>query len=133
MDPELFLIIPKGHPLSDKNQLDLHEVARDPFILFKPETALYDVIEKLFKDAGFHPVMSFEAFDERTVAGLVGANLGVAHIPFFPGIDREKVSLVHVGNPHCSIGIQMVFRTSGYTSPAFEQFKTYVENALSLG
>lgn len=104
----------------------------DPFILYKSETALHDVIEKLCHDAGFHPTMSFEAFEERTVAGLVGAKLGVALIPFVQGLDMQKISLIHVRKPHCLLGIQMVYRTNGYISPAATHFKSYAENTLGL-
>ncbi|TGE33861.1 LysR family transcriptional regulator [Desulfosporosinus sp. Sb-LF] len=129
MNQELFLIVHKDHRLADRKQVDLCEVASDPFVLYKPETALHDVIEKLCLDAGFQPIMSFEAFEERTVAGLVGAKFGVALIPFMPGLDLEKVSLIRVCKPHCIIGIQMVWRTDGYMSPAVTQFKSFVENS----
>ncbi|MBI4856116.1 MAG: LysR family transcriptional regulator [Acetobacterium woodii] len=130
MYQELFLIVPKSHPLSNRKKIDLHEVAGDPFILFKPESSLHDVIAKLFQDAGFRPMMSFEVYDERTVAGLVGANLGVALIPFFPGLDKNKVSQIPVGSPNCSVSNQMVYQTDGYISPVFAQFKSFVESTL---
>jgi len=130
MDQELFLVVPKSHPLSNRKLIDLHEVAGDSFILYKSESSLHDVIAKLFQDAGFHPMMSFEVYDERTVAGLVGANLGVALIPFFPGLDRKKVSQIPVGSPNCSVSNLMVYQTDGYISPVFAQFKSFVENTL---
>jgi hypothetical protein len=76
--------------------------------------------------------MSFEAFEERTAAGLVGAKLGVALIPFVPGLDMEKVSLIHVRNPRCLLKIQMVCREDGYVSPALMHFKSYVEKGISF-
>ena len=130
IDQELFLVVPKSHPLSNRKKIDLHEVAGDSFILFKPESSLHDVIAKIFQDAGFRPMMSFDVSDERTVAGLVGANLGVALIPFFPGLDRKKVSQIPVGSPNCSVSNLMVYQTDGYISPVFAQFKSFVENTL---
>jgi len=132
MNQELFLIVNKDHILADKREVDLCEVADDPFVLYKPETSLHDVIDKFCHEAGFHPSMSFEAFDEKIVAGLVGAKLGVSLIPFIPGLDMQKVSLIHVHKPDCLIGIQMVYRTNGYTSPALKHFISYVENAAYL-
>lgn len=132
MNQELFLIVHKDHRLANNMQVDLCEASNNPFILYKSETALHDVVEKLCHDAGFHPTMSFEAFEERTVAGLVGAKLGVALIPFVPGLDMQKVSLIHVRKPHCLIEIQMVYRTNGYISPALTHFKSYVENTQGL-
>ena len=79
--------------------MDLAEAANEPFVLFKKETALYDVIETLCHEAGFNPKMSFEGFEENTIAGLVGANFGVALIPFTPGLDRNKISLIQIRKP----------------------------------
>lgn len=128
MNQELFLIVNKDHILADKREVDLCEVADEPFVLYKPETSLHDVIDGFCHDAGFHPSMSFEAFDERIVAGLVGAKFGVSLIPFIPGLDMQKVALIHVHKPHCLVGIQMVYRANGYMSPALKHFISYVEN-----
>lgn len=130
MNQELFLIVNKDHRLAHREQIDLCEVAKDPFVLYRPETSLHDVIEKLCQDAGFRPTKSFEAFEERTVAGLVGAKFGVALIPFVPGLDMEKVSLIRVREPRCLIEIQMVWRSHGYMSPALRRFKSYVESTF---
>ena len=114
---ELFLIVPIDHRLAGVDEVDLSEVAHDPFVLFKPETAVRDVTERLCHEAGFHPKMSFEGFEESTVAGLVGAKFGVALIPFIPGLDRQKISLIRIRKPHSVREIRMVWRTNGYMSP----------------
>lgn len=130
MNLDLFLIVHKGHRLASEEEIDLCEVANDPFVLYKPESAMHDVIEKICHDAGFHPTMSFEAFEERTIAGLVGAKFGVALIPFISGLDPEKVSLIRVRKPQCLISIQMAWRTNEYMSPAVTHFKSYVESTI---
>jgi len=132
MQQELFLIVYKDHRLAFKDQVDLSELANDPFVLYKPESVLHDMVEKICHDAGFHPQKSFEAFEERTVAGLVGAKFGVALIPFVPGLDMQKVSLIRIRKPHSLIVIQMVWRTNGYISPAVTHFKSFAENTLRI-
>ncbi|MFJ7975833.1 LysR family transcriptional regulator [Peribacillus sp. NPDC096379] len=127
---ELFLIVPVNHRLAGTDEIDLCEVANDPFVLFKPETAMHDVIERLCHEAGFHPKMAFEGFEERIVAGLVGAKFGVALIPFIPGLDKKKISLIRIRKPQSVRVIQMVWRTNGYMPPAVERFKTFVEKTI---
>lgn len=129
---ELFLIVPKNHRFADKEEVDLCELADDPFVLYRRESALRDVIEELCQEAGFHPKMSFESFEESTIAGLVGAKLGVALIPFILGLNMQKVSLIRVRKPKCLVLIQMVWRTNGYMSPAVASFKSYIENTMIL-
>jgi LysR family transcriptional regulator, transcription activator of glutamate synthase operon len=129
---ELFLIVPVNHRLAGADEIDLCEVANDPFVLFKPETAMHDVIERLCHEAGFHPKMSFEGFEERTVAGLVGAKFGVALIPFIPGLDKKKISLIRIRKPQSVRVIRMVWRTNGYMPPAVGRFKTFVEKTMQF-
>jgi DNA-binding transcriptional LysR family regulator len=129
---ELFLIVPNNHRLAGRKEVYLSEVANDSFVLFKPETAMRDVIEKICHKAGFHPKMSFEGFEERTVAGLVGEKFGVALIPFIPGLDKNKISMIRIKEPQSVRVIQMVWRTNGYMSPAVLRFKTFVEMTMRL-
>ncbi len=124
---ELFLIVPAAHRLAGKEQVHLSEVADDPFILFKPQTALHDLIENLCHEAGFQPRKVFEGYEERTVSDLVGANLGVAIVPHIPNLDKSKISILRIQSPKCVRVIQMVWRTNGYMSPAATNFKEFVE------
>ena len=128
---ELFLIVPSGHRLADKKEVDLVEVSKDPFIFFKQDTALRDVIDKLCEETGFKPKIVFEGLEERTVVDLVAANLGVALTPFSPNIDVGKVSLIRVREPKCFLNIYMVWKAKGYMSPAVTTFKNFaMENAM---
>ena len=127
MSEELFLIVPAAHRLAGKEWVNLSEVADDPFIFFKPQTALHDLIENLCHEAGFLPRKVFEGYEERTVSDLVGANLGVAIVPYIPNLDKSKISMVRVRSPKCFRVIQMVWRLNGYMSPAVMNFKEFVE------
>ncbi|MFJ7727334.1 LysR substrate-binding domain-containing protein [Neobacillus sp. NPDC097160] len=124
---ELFLIVPVAHRLAGTERVNLSEVADEPFIFFKPQTALHDLIENLCNEAGFHPRKVFEGYEERTVSDLVGANLGVAIVPYIPNLDESKISMVRVQSPKCFRVIQMVWRLNGYMSPAVINFKEFVE------
>jgi DNA-binding transcriptional LysR family regulator len=127
LSEELFLIVPVGHKLAGKEWVNLSEVADEPFIFFKPQTALHDLIENLCNEAGFLPRKVFEGYEERTVSDLVGANLGVAIVPYIPNFDESKISMVRVKSPKCFRVIQMVWRLNGYMSPAVMNFKEFVK------
>ncbi|WP_066307563.1 LysR family transcriptional regulator [Bacillus sp. FJAT-29814] len=127
LSEELFLIVPASHRLAEKERINLSEVADEPFILFKPQTALHDLIENLCHEAGFHPRKVFEGYEERTVSDLVGANFGVAIVPHIPNLDKSKISMIQVQSPKCFRVIQMVWRRNGYMSPAVTNFKEFVE------
>ncbi|WP_047154145.1 LysR family transcriptional regulator [Aneurinibacillus tyrosinisolvens] len=127
INEELFLIVPKDHHLADKKEVDLSEVAHEPFVHYKHETGLREVIDKLCRRAGFQPEVYFEGSEDTMIAGLVAANFGVALIPFLPGLDMTKISLLHIREPQCRRVIQMAWRSNGYMSPAFVRFKNFVK------
>lgn len=125
---ELFLIVPVGHRLAGKEEVDLREVADEPFITFKPGTALHDLIKELCEEAGFQPKIIFEGFEERTVVDLVGANFGVALVPKVPDLDEKKVAVIHINSTNSYRTIQMIWKTHGYQSPAVKNFIGFVKN-----
>ncbi len=129
---ELFIIVPKDHPLAERTRVDLLQVADEPFISFKSETALRDVIDSLCQEAGFKPKIIFEGIDERTVVGLVGAKLGIALVPKTPELDRDKIEMISVQKPTCLRTIHAVWRTEGYMPPVLQRFKTFIESTMGL-
>ncbi|TAN22376.1 MAG: LysR family transcriptional regulator, partial [Actinomycetota bacterium] len=131
-EDELYLIVPNNHRLSGLRETSLAALADEPFVLFKAETALRDVIEDLCRKAGFYPKVSFEGIDEKTVAGLVGANFGVALIPLSPDLDEEKISVIKIVNPICSRQIHLVWRARGYMPPVVRLFKNFIESTMKL-
>lgn len=130
IDEQLFLIVPKQHRLANREEVELREVADDPFVLYKQESGIRDVIENLCQEAGFKPNATFEGVGDATIAGFVAAHFGVALIPFIPGLDMEKISLLTVSKPRCRRVIQMVWRTDRYMTPAVTHFKRFVERGI---
>lgn len=127
VDEELFLIVPKSHRLAEKQQVELHEVANDPFVTYRHESGLREVIDHLCQEAGFTPHVTFEGVGDATIAGFVAANFGVALIPFIPGLDMNKMTLLRVTEPQCRRTIHMAWRTDRYMSPAVRHFKQFIE------
>ncbi|MDR7314716.1 LysR family transcriptional regulator [Brevibacillus nitrificans] len=132
IDEQLYLIVPKKHRLADMKEVELKEVANEPFVSYKHESGIREVIENLCQKAGFKPNVTFEGVGDATIAGFVAANFGVALIPFIPGLDMSKISILTVSEPRCQRVIQMVWRTDRYMSPAVIHFKKFVEQSHSL-
>jgi DNA-binding transcriptional LysR family regulator len=126
VNEELFLIVPKNHTLSQQKHVNLEEVANEPFVIYKHESVLREVIDRLCHDAGFKPIIAFEGVEDTTIAGLVAANFGIALIPYLPGLDLSKVSILRICEPKCRRLIYMAWRTNGYMSPAAVHFKDFV-------
>lgn len=123
---ELFVIVPKEHKLSKRSDIKLNELVDESFISFKKELALGEITERLFKEAGFTPHVTFEGEEIGTIAGLVAAKLGIAIIPHIKGLDMTEIVQLRVSEPLCQRVIGMAWVKGRYLSPAAKRFKQFV-------
>jgi DNA-binding transcriptional LysR family regulator len=77
----LRLAVRRDHPLADRGQVRLAEVAAEPFISLRPASGLRRQTDELCQRAGFRPDVIFEGDDLSNVRGFVAASLGVAVLP----------------------------------------------------
>lgn len=77
----LALAVPADHPVAQRRQVGLAEVADEPFIAMHPDFGMRRILEELSAAAHFRPRITFESSELGTVAGLVAAGLGVAVLP----------------------------------------------------
>ena len=75
--------MPKQHPLSKENEIQVSMLQNQPFIVVSrniwPE--LYDDIVTLCRNAGFSLQIKQEATEYQTVLGLIAAGIGIAVVP----------------------------------------------------
>ena len=77
----LRLALPRDHPLAGLRQIQLADVAGEPFIGLRSASALRRLTDALCLRAGFQPDVIFEGDDLSNVRGFVAAGLGVAVVP----------------------------------------------------
>lgn len=80
---ELVACLPEAHPLANKANIDLSEIAREDFIMFARDVspANYDHVIACMHQAGIHPRTSHAARQWLTVVALVSTGWGVALVP----------------------------------------------------
>ncbi len=76
------VLLPAEHPLADKANLKLRDLAATPFVLFPRSlnTGFYDRILAAFSRAGVTPHIAEEVWPRANGIGLVRAGLGVTFI-----------------------------------------------------
>jgi DNA-binding transcriptional LysR family regulator len=79
LDDEVRLAVPEGHPVSGQENVDLADLAGEPWIAGCPRCRGH--LLQLTHDAGFRPDVAYETEDYVAVMGLVAEGLGVALIP----------------------------------------------------
>jgi LysR family transcriptional regulator, transcription activator of glutamate synthase operon len=77
----LELAVPPDHPLAARDQIQLAEVAAEPFVALSATSEFREISDRLCSEAGFSPAIAFEADDVATIRALVGAGLGIAILP----------------------------------------------------
>ncbi|MBV6272263.1 LysR family transcriptional regulator [Alcaligenaceae bacterium CGII-47] len=75
--------LPDTHPLAHNQDVALHELSNDQFVMFVRELSPYnyDNILAVCARSGFYPKMRFAARQWLTVAAMVANGLGVALVP----------------------------------------------------
>lgn len=80
MEP-LRLALPRDHQFAGRPGIRLADLADQPFVSLRAESALRRLGDDLCERAGFRPAVVFEGEDLSTVRGFVAAGLGVAIVP----------------------------------------------------
>ena len=79
----MMVALPTGHVLAGNGEIDLTQLAKDPFILFPRSIGptLYDTIIDACRQAGFEPHVDQFAPQISSIVNLVAAELGVSIVP----------------------------------------------------
>jgi DNA-binding transcriptional LysR family regulator len=79
-DP-LLVACPPEHPLAGRDQVELAELAADPFVDFQPDWGLRMLVDQQLAAAGVDRHTALEVNDVPTLLELVAHGLGVALVP----------------------------------------------------
>ena len=122
---ELFVIVPTTHPLAMQESVKLDEVKNEPFIAIKKGNSLRQLVDEFFLDAGIELKTTFAAEEMHTVAGFVGAGMGISLIPNIKGLDHYKVKRLKV-EPPCYRSVGVSWAKNRYLPPAVVEFRQYL-------
>jgi DNA-binding transcriptional LysR family regulator len=81
LEDPMYLALPGGHRLADRQRLRLQDLRDDAWIQTSRDSACARHVVRSCVAAGFEPNVSFESDDYQTIQGLVAAGVGVALIP----------------------------------------------------
>lgn len=93
VDEPYHVVLPKGHPLSDQECVDLGQLASESWVYSDIQNGgpCAESLDDAFAAAGLAPRVVLEADDSYTAQGFVAAGIGVALEP------RLAVGVVHPG------------------------------------
>lgn len=124
---ELFLIVPSGHHLAHYESVTLQEIADETFVLLEKGNGIRGITDRLFRESGISPEITFEGEEVHTVVAFVAAGLGVTLIPDFKGIDWSRLSRIRIRSENCERVIGLASVEGRYISPAAKRFRQFIK------
>ncbi|MCM3389946.1 LysR family transcriptional regulator [Ureibacillus chungkukjangi] len=125
-EEELFLIVPKSHPLASANEVSLKDFAGEPFISIKQGNTLRKSVDDLYKQEGYQLNVAFEGEEVHTITGLVESGLGVSLIPYIKGLEQYQIQLLKVNAPNCRREIGLAYINKHFKSAATKLLEDYI-------
>lgn len=123
---ELFLVIPKGHRLARRGEIDIHEVKDEPFILTNRKSGLRRMIGNIFREMKIRPKVAFEAEDCNVAITFVSLQYGLSIIPVTPNLGNPDVVGVRFKNPEFSRTVYMAWMPSRNLSPVVRRVRDFI-------
>lgn len=129
---ELVVIVPKDHPLADKNTIDLVETLPYPQILFTKKSGLRPIVDNLFRQIGEQPKVAYEVEEDQVIAGLVSNNFGIAVSPNMSILNFMNVKVLQIANPSPERMFYLAVMKDKYLAPAVQEFKNFVIEHIQI-
>lgn len=129
---ELVLIVPNGHPLCTRDEIDLADTLPYPHIGFSRRSGLRPIIDKLFKECKGQPQYTYEVEEDQAVAGLVSAGFGIAVVPHMALLAYMPVQIIRIVNPTWERMFYMCSLKDVYQAPAINDFKEFVKRHATV-
>lgn len=123
---KLVVIVPETHPLAEKNEIDLVDTLPYPQIMFSKRSGLRRIIDEIFQKCEGKYTVAYTVSEDQSVAGLVGANFGIAVVPDMEVLYTLPVKVIQISSPSVKRHFYMATLKDVYEPPLIKEFKKYV-------
>ena len=125
-EQKLVVIVPEGHPLAEREAINLEETLPYPQIYFAKGSGIRNVVDRLFEDIEAKPQISCETEEDQVIAGLVAGGFGIAAVPYMDMLMKLDISILEIEYPPYRREFFMVQNNDAYLSPAAAAFRDFV-------
>jgi DNA-binding transcriptional LysR family regulator len=124
-EQQLVVVVPHGHAFARRARVRLLEVAEEDFVTVPPGFGFRRLVDELFASAGRMPQIAFESQDLATIAGLVGAGLGVAVLPEHLAVTSRTVG-VPLDDVSARRTVGLTWRTDRPLAPPAARLRDFI-------
>jgi DNA-binding transcriptional LysR family regulator len=134
MEEDLKLILHPSHPLAEREEVQLTELANESFILFNKDFVLNDRIIQACNAAGFNPHIISESSQQSFIEEMVAFKLGISLLPESICHNLNKnVKSVQVVNPSISWNLAFIWGKNQYFSYAAKEWLQFTKERITKG
>lgn len=131
MEEDLKLILHPSHPLANKDEVNLAELAEESFIMFNKDFVLHDRIIYSCQSAGFNPHIISKSSQWAFIEEMVSWNLGVSLLPESLCNQLSKnVKAISITNPSIRWELAIIWNKNQYHSFAAKEWLEFTKNHL---
>ena len=123
---EYVLIVPKNHPLANKEEVYLSDLKNEYFIAYNNKSS--DVGKSYSDLIGYTPKIYAEPSESSILSGLVAAGAGIAIILNTPLINTNNISVIKIKDKIDDKSIYMVWNKNIIHNKNKMEFKNYALN-----
>jgi len=119
-EDDLRAVLHADHPLADRPQVTLAELAAERFILFGDEFTLHHLIREACAKAGFTPEVVLETSQWDFMTAMVAARFGIAFLPenICKKLDDPALRTIPLAATDARWRLAMIWRKDRYLSYA---------------
>lgn len=134
MEEDLKLILHPSHPLAEREEVQLAELANESFILFNKDFVLNDRIILSCNNVGFNPHIISESSQQSFIEEMVSFKLGISLLPESICDNLNKnIKSVKVVNPSISWNLAIIWGKDQYFSYAAKEWLKFTKEQLTKG
>lgn len=123
---ELVVIVPKDHPLAERENISLAETLPYPAVCFAEGSGLRKIVDRMYDAVGGKPASVVETEEDEVIAGLVSSGFGTAVVPYMDMLEKLEVSVLKITDPPYSRNFFMVQNDAAFLTSAAQSFRSFV-------
>lgn len=120
----LVALLPNGHPLQHAENLSIHDLKDEEFIICKEGFQTRNDIQNEFRKSGIKPNIHFEIERFETACALVEEGLGITIVPenYLRTPDQPSLAVKKLTNSNLSRTVYIAYMKNRYLPPVIEEF-----------
>ena len=129
---EMVIITSLEHPLAERGDLSLQELANYPVIGYDRISGLGGYTNRLYKNVGIKPEIVCECSDENSIQALVREQFGIALVARVDILNEKYLKIHHVSDADLVHYVNVVWLKNHYLMPATKRFIDFMISGSDL-